>query len=259
MSQSEPIFELKQVTQQFGPWRALSQVSVQIRAGERVALLGPSGAGKSTLIRLLNGTLLPSQGEVWALGRNLSQIQPRHLRQVQRSIGTVYQRFHLIDSLQVIHNVNAGNLGRWSVAKALLSLLIPQEIDRATQALTKVGIAEKIYTRTDELSGGQQQRVALARVLVQDPIALLADEPIASLDPELSREIMDLLRDLTLEAARTLVVSLHTLEFARSHCDRILGLRQGAIVFDSPSELVSAEMLQELYCLGETGGKSGKV
>ena len=258
MSQSEPIFELRRVTQHFGQLRALNQVSVQIRAGERVALLGPSGAGKSTLIRLLNGALFPTQGEVWALGRNLSQLNSRQLRQVQRSIGTIYQRFHLIDSLQVIHNVNAGNLGRWSVVKALLSLLIPQEIDRATQALTQVGIAEKIYARTDELSGGQQQRVALARVLVQDPIALLADEPIASLDPELSREIMDLLRDLTLEQARTLVVSLHTLEFARSHCDRILGLRQGAIVFDSPSELVSGEMLQELYRLKDGQGARGQ-
>lgn len=249
MSQPDPIFELKQVTQNFGPLQALKAVSVQIYPGDRVALLGPSGAGKSTLIRLLNGILLPTQGEVWALGRNLSRSNARQLRQVQRSIGTVYQHFHLIDSLQVIHNVNAGNLGRWSVPKALLSLLIPQEVDRATQALTQVGIPEKIYSRTDQLSGGQQQRVALARVLVQDPIAVLADEPIASLDPELSREIMDLLRGLTLAGSRTLVVSLHTLEFARSHCDRILGLRQGAIVFDAPPESVTAEMLQDLYCL----------
>jgi phosphonate transport system ATP-binding protein len=250
MMSHEPVFELKQVTHRFGQLQALTEVSVQIFPGERVALVGSSGAGKSTLIRLLNGTLLPTQGEVWALGRNLNQVRAGQLRQVQRSIGTVYQRFHLVDSLRVVHNVNAGNLGRWSIAKALLSLLWPQEIDRVTQALTQVGIPEKLYARTDELSGGQQQRVALARVLVQDPIALLADEPIASLDPELSREIMDLLRDLTLERPRTLVVSLHTLEFARSHCDRILGLRLGSLVFDSPSAQVTARMLQDLYQLG---------
>jgi phosphonate transport system ATP-binding protein len=198
---------------------------------------------------LLNGTLSPTQGEVWALGHNLNQLNSRQLRQVQRGIGTIYQQFHLVDNLQVVHNVNAGHLGRWSFLKALISLIKPLDVEIATKALAQVGIPEKLYTRTDQLSGGQQQRVALARVLVQDPIAILADEPIASLDPELSREIMDLLRNLTIQSSRTLVVSLHALEFARSHCQRIIGLRQGQIVFDAPTEQVTAEMIEELYRL----------
>lgn len=247
MSHSEPVFELKHVTQQFGSFQALSDINLRIYPGERVALVGSSGAGKSTLIRLLNGTLLPTQGEIWVLGRNLSYLNARQLRQIQHRLGTIYQQFHLVDNLQVIHNVNAGHLGRWSFFKALLSLLMPLEVEKATQALAQVGIADKIYARTDRLSGGQQQRVALARVLVQDPLVVLADEPIASLDPERSREIMELLRQLTHEKARTLVVSLHALEFAQTYCERIVGLQQGRIVFDAPTERVTSAMLDDLY------------
>lgn len=159
-----PLFELKQVSHQFGDFQALKGVNLQIFPGDRVALVGSSGAGKSTLIRLLNGTLRPTEGEVWALGRNLNQLKPARLRQVQQQIGTVYQQFHLVDNLRVIHNVNAGHLGRWSLFKALLSLLVPLEVETATQALAQVGIAEKLYAITRDLSGGQQQRVALARV-----------------------------------------------------------------------------------------------
>ncbi|NJP10784.1 MAG: phosphonate ABC transporter ATP-binding protein [Leptolyngbyaceae cyanobacterium RU_5_1] len=246
---SGAIFELKQVTQQFGRFQALTNVSLRIQAGERVALVGSSGAGKSTLIQLLNGTLLPTQGEVWAFGHNLSQLRTRPLRRVQRQIGTVYQQFHLVDNLPVIHNVNAGHLGRWSFAKALLSLVVPQEVRTAAQALTQVGIPEKLYVRTDRLSGGQQQRVALARVLVQNPLVILADEPIASLDPELSREIMELLCKLCVEGGRTLVVSLHAPEIAKAYCDRIVGLRQGQIVFDLPAAQLSAAAIAALYRL----------
>ena len=245
MSQ-DPIFELKGVTQRFGQLSALIEINLQIYPAQRVGLIGSSGAGKSTLLRLLNGTLMPTQGEVWALGRNLAR-SPRQRRQVQQQIGTIYQQLHLVDSLRVIHNVNAGHLGRWSFWKAAVSLIYPLEIETAAHALKQVGIPEKLYARTDRLSGGQQQRVALARVLVQDPVAILADEPISSLDPQLSWEIMDLLRNLSDRGGKTLVISLHSLQFARSHCDRLVGLRQGRIVFDAPTEAVSPEMIEELY------------
>jgi len=251
MSQVTPVLELKGVTQQFDPVApALVDVNLQIYPGERVALVGPSGAGKSTLIRLLNGSLLPSQGEVWAWGRNLSCLNPHRLRQVQRQMGTVYQQFHLVHNLRVIHNINAGHLGRWSLFKAAISLVWPLEVETAALALKQVGMPEKLYARTDQLSGGQQQRVALARVLVQNPAVIFADEPIASLDPERSREIMDLLRDLG-RRGKTLVISLHAIEFARSHCQRIVGLRQGQIRFDAPARTVSQEMIEALYRLGE--------
>ncbi len=249
MSSAIPIFELKGVTQYFGSGAALMDIDLKIYPGERVALVGSSGAGKSTLLSLLNGTILPSKGQVWALNRNLSQLSPRQLRLLQRQIGTVYQQFHLVDNLKVIHNVNAGHLGRWSFLKALWSLILPLEVAVATIALEKVGIPEKIYARTDRLSGGQQQRVAIARVLVQNPAVILADEPISSLDQELRREIMDLLRKLTQEEGKTLVTTLHSLEFAWSHTQRIIGLRKGKILFDRPSNQVSSAMIEELYRL----------
>jgi phosphonate transport system ATP-binding protein len=248
---SDPVFELRQVTQQFEHFLALDDVNLQIYPGERVALVGSSGAGKSTLLRLLNGTLLPSRGEVWVLGKNLSRLSSRQLRRVQRQIGTIYQQFHLVDSLQVIHNVNAGHLGHWSFWQAALSLIYPLEVKTATAALHRVGIPEKLYARTRQLSGGQQQRVAIARVLVQDPLAILADEPVSSLDPALSQEVMSLLRTLVQESGKTLVTSLHSVELARSHCDRIIGLRNGKILFDAPPTSISAEMIDALYRLKE--------
>jgi phosphonate transport system ATP-binding protein len=252
MNSAAPIFELKNVAKQFGRFQSLANINLQIQAGDRVALVGPSGAGKSTLISLLNGTLLPTQGEVWVLGRNLAHLRPKLLRQVQRQIGTVYQQFHLVDNLRVIHNVNAGHLGRWSFLKAAVSLVWPLEVETAAKALAQVGIPEKLYDRTDQLSGGQQQRVAIARVLVQNPTAILADEPISSLDPERSREIMDLLRQLSQEMGKTLVTSLHAIEFARSHYQRIIGLRQGRILFDTPAEALTETMIEELYNLSST-------
>src|SRR4028119_1489599 len=212
MNLEAPVFELKNVTQQFGRFQSLADINLQIYAGDRVALVGPSGAGKSTIISLLNGTLLPTQGEVWVLGRNLAHLRPKLLRQVQRQIGTVYQQFHLVDNLRVIHNVNAGHLGRWSFLKAAVSLVWPLEVETAAKALAQVGIPEKLYDRTDQLSGGQQQRVAIARVLVQNPTAILADEPISSLDRSDEREIIQLLCHLSKDFGKTLVTSLHAIE-----------------------------------------------
>ncbi len=242
-----PVFELKNVTHGFGSLRALANVSLRINAGERVALVGPSGAGKSTLLALLNGSLLPAQGAVNVLGREMASLSSHAQREMQRQIGTIYQQFHLVDNLSVIHNVNAGHLGRWSLLKSLASLVHPLEVETASRALAQVGIAEKIYERTDSLSGGQQQRVALARVLVQNPLAILADEPISNLDPERGREIMDLLRDLCGELSKTLIVSLHAIEFARTHCDRVIGLRHGAVMFDLPGRQLTQEMIDALY------------
>ncbi|MGB3492169.1 MAG: phosphonate ABC transporter ATP-binding protein [Elainellaceae cyanobacterium] len=242
-----PALELSHVSHRFGKFEALSDISLRIEAGERVALVGSSGAGKSTLLRLMNGTLMPTSGRIWLMGQCSDRLSSKRLRRVQQQIGTIYQQFHLVNSLRVVHNVNAGHLGRWPFWKAAASLLYPLEVETAARALAQVGIPDKLYARTDQLSGGQQQRVALARVLIQNPALILADEPIASLDPELSRSIMDLLRDLTTELGKTLVVSLHSVDFARSHCDRLIGLRQGRILFDAPADQVSPDMLHALY------------
>lgn len=219
-----PIYGIKEASYVVNQVNILTNINLRIYPGERVALVGSSGAGKSTLISLLNGTLFPSEGKVIVCNQNLAHLSPRKLRQVQRGIGTVYQQFHLVDNLRVIHNVNAGHLSRWSFWKAALSLIFPMSVKTATAALTRVGIPDKLYARTDELSGGEKQRVALARVLVQNPQVILADEPISSLDRELSLQIMDLLREMSEQEGKTLIVSLHSIAFAHSHCDRLIGL-----------------------------------
>jgi phosphonate transport system ATP-binding protein len=249
----QAVFVLRGVTKRFGRLSALREIDLTVREGEQVALVGPSGAGKSTLISLLNGTLLPSEGEVRVLGRDLSRLSPRARREVQRRIGTIYQQFYLTESLRVVHNVNAGHLGRWSFGRALLSLVRPLDVGRAALALEQVGIPEKLYERTGRLSGGQQQRVAIARVLVQDPDVILADEPVSSLDPERSREIMDLMRDLSTQTGKTWVASVHAFEYARSHFARIVGLREGRILFDAPAHAVTDEMARDLYRIEERG------
>ena len=247
MSSAEPVFELRYVSRAFGAFPALTDVNLQIRSGERVALVGPSGAGKSTLLNLLNGTLFPTEGSIRVLGREIGQLSPRALRKLQRQIGAVYQQFNLVDNLAVVHNVNAGHLGRWSLIKSIASLIYPLDVQTASRALARVGIPEKLYERTDSLSGGQQQRVALARVLVQNPAAILADEPISNLDPERGREIMDLLREVCQSTNKTLVVSLHAIEFARTHCRRVIGLRQGRVMFDVPVSQLSPDRVEALY------------
>jgi phosphonate transport system ATP-binding protein len=159
---------------------AVDDVSLKIAPGEQVAIIGPSGAGKTTLFRLLNLTLRPDGGALWLGDLDVGELRGRALRAMRRRIGTIYQQHNLVPRLPVVHNVLAGRLGAWSEWRAMWSLLRPQELDVAYAALSQVGIPEKLYARTDELSGGQQQRVAIARVLLQNPEVILADEPVAS-------------------------------------------------------------------------------
>ncbi len=253
-SGDQAVFELKNVSQRFDGVQALAGVCLRVQPGERVALVGPSGAGKTTLMNILNGSLVPSEGEVRVLGRDLARLTRHELRKVQAQIGTIYQQFRLVDNLRVIHNVNAGQLSRWPFWKAALSLVRPLEVETAAWALAQVGIVEKLYARTDQLSGGQQQRVALARVLVQNPAVILADEPVSNVDPARSQEIMDLLSHLSQQLGKTLIVSLHTIELAYSHCQRIVGLRQGRVLFDAPPAAVTPEMVRALYRIDKPKG-----
>ncbi|MGD1906034.1 MAG: phosphonate ABC transporter ATP-binding protein [Leptolyngbyaceae cyanobacterium] len=244
-----PVLDLARVSHYFAQVTALDHVSLTIQAGERVALLGPSGAGKSTLLNVLNGTIAPTTGQITVLGQSLQGLSSGQLRRVQRHLGRVHQSHDLVANLAVIHNVNAGHLGRWSAPQAALSLLWPQAVETAAAALAKVGLLEKLYARTDRLSGGEQQRVAIARLLVQDPQVILADEPIASVDPARAHDLMTLLRDWCAQAGKTLVVSLHDVDFARRYCDRLIGLRQGRLMFDAPVAQVNDTMLEALYQL----------
>jgi phosphonate transport system ATP-binding protein len=226
---------------------AVDEVTLDIQAGERVAVIGPSGAGKTTLFRLLNATLRPTSGRLRFDEVDLGSLSGPRLRQLRRRIGTVYQQHNLVPQLRVIHNVLAGRLGRWSLPKALWSLMSPQDRDIALAALEQVGILEKLYARTAHLSGGQQQRVAIARVLVQDPDVILADEPISSVDPTLGRTIIELLVQLAQTNKKTLVANLHAVSFALDFFPRVIGFRQGRVLFDLPPTAVTDQVLADLY------------
>jgi phosphonate transport system ATP-binding protein len=226
---------------------AVDEVTLDVQVGERVAVIGPSGAGKTTLFRLLNATLRPTSGHLLFDEAELGSLSGRRLRQVRRRIGTVYQQHNLVPQLRVIHNVLAGRLGRWSLPKALSSLVAPRERGVALAALEQVGIPEKLYSHTAHLSGGQQQRVAIARVLVQDPDVILADEPISSVDPSLGRTIIELLVQLAETTKKTLLTNLHAVSFALDFFPRVIGFRQGRVVFDLPSTAVTDKVLADLY------------
>jgi phosphonate transport system ATP-binding protein len=246
-----PCIQLDRVTllRERGTRPALDGVSLSIDRGERVGLVGPSGAGKSTLLSLLNTSVAPTGGTVRLLGHNPAELHGRDRRALRAQIGTVHQDLHLAGPLRVIHNVNAGRLGEWSSLRSIASLVRPREIDRATAALESLGIADKLWRRTDELSGGERQRVGLARLIVQGAELVLADEPTASLDPARSREVLRLLTDTSDNHGCTLLVSLHAFDLAVEHFDRLIGLRSGRVLFDLPAAAVTDDHARALYDL----------
>jgi phosphonate transport system ATP-binding protein len=231
-----------------GAVTSLASVSFAVAPGERVAVIGPSGAGKTTLFRLLNGTLRPSSGALRFDGRDVGSLSPREARAMRRRIGTIHQQSLLVPSLTVLDNTLCGALGAWSLVRALRTAISPAQadVDRAMAALERVGLADKRDARADELSGGQQQRVAIARLVMQDPEVILADEPFASLDPALADTIAELLLGLA-GAGRTLVCTLHDVERALRLFPRVIALRGGRLAFDAPSREVSPGALDELY------------
>lgn len=227
--------------------RALTGVDLEVRAGERIALLGPSGAGKTTLLRVIAGRLRLTQGRAAVLGHDVADLHGRSGRVVRRRIGTIHQDLALTGPLRVVHNVNGGRLGAWSTWRALASLVVPAgraEVEAALAAVDAGGLSDG---RTDELSGGQRQRVAIARLLLQDPDIVLADEPASSLDPELARLAVSLLADRVAAPGRALVMSIHDPVLALAHCDRVVGMRSGRVVFDRAAAAVDADALAEVY------------
>jgi phosphonate transport system ATP-binding protein len=242
------VYELRELRKVFpGGTVAVDEISLTVTPGEQVAVIGPSGAGKTTLFRMLNLTLRPTSGTLAIGGINVSRLSDEEMRQQRLRIGTIYQQHNLVGRLRVVHNVLAGNLGRWSTLRALASLIRPRNPETAHQALTQVGIPEKLYARTDELSGGQQQRVAVARVLVQDPTIILADEPVSSVDPSLAVTIVTLLRDIAHESRKTLLLNLHSVELALAYFPRVVGIRDGKLYFDLSPDRVTDGLLQGLY------------
>lgn len=247
MSQPPPVVRLSAAGRRFSGHDALVDVELTVRPGERVAVLGPSGAGKSTLLALLNGALPATSGTVDVLGEDLGALSPGRRRVVQRRIGLVSQRLDLIDQVRVLHNVNAGRLGRWPTWRALASLTLARPDAEVLEALERVGLGWAASERTERLSGGERQRVAIARLLVQRPELVLADEPVSSLDPGRAAEILGLLQ--VAAAGSALVVSLHQPELAKEHCTRALGLLDGRLVFDLPTDELDPARLHALYAV----------
>lgn len=254
---AKPLVAIDSASKVYGTNRGLAPLSLAIHAGERVALVGPSGSGKTTLLRLLAGALVPDQGprSVIINGKSPAALKPG--RELASLVGIVSQRFDLVPHLPVLHNVLAGRLGHWSLARSLLSLVWPMERRAAQQALARVGIADKINERPGHLSGGEQQRVAIARMMMQSPLVILADEPVASLDPARAEEVMELLVGLVAcngdgeDSRRTLVASLHTASLIRRHFTRVIGLRESRVQFDLPAGELDDAVLDELYDLGD--------
>jgi phosphonate transport system ATP-binding protein len=223
----------------------LEGIDLQLRGGERVALLGSSGAGKSTLVAVANGLLEPDSGAVLWEGRP-PQRSPRARRRQQARIGTLWQDLRLIEELSVQQNLNAGRLAAWGWPRALLNLLTPLESEACRTVLSRVELEAALLEQpVSRLSGGQRQRVAIARLLRQDPLVLLADEPLASLDPRLAGELLALLLRQA-EAPRALLLTLHRPDLLAGF-DRVLGLREGRLRFDLPTAAVDGTLLRELY------------
>ena len=228
-------------------FRALRDVSLRVAPGERVALIGASGAGKTTLLRVLAASLRPAEGRVRLLGGEPWADSPRALRRLRSRIGLVHQAPPIPPRQRVVTAVLAGRLGQWPLWKALASLLMPVDPEGAARELARLDLADRLYERCDRLSGGQLQRVALARVLYQQPELLLADEPVSAMDPALSELTVALLNEEAVRRGVTLVASLHAVDLALRHFPRVVGVKEGAIVFDLPAAAVSEAMLRDLY------------
>jgi phosphonate transport system ATP-binding protein len=249
------MLELQALTRRFGATTAVDGVSLAVPAGQMLGIIGRSGAGKSTLLRLVNRLVEPSAGRILAEGRDVTALRGRALRAWRRDCAMVFQQFNLVQRLDVLTNVLVGRLAHQHGLRRAMVLLAgafgAEERAMALAALDRFGLAEVALQRAETLSGGQQQRVALCRALLQEPRLILADEPIASLDPANARAVMDALRQVNRAEGITVLVNLHHLDTAREYCDRILAMQAGRVVFDGPPEALDAARVRTIYGVTE--------
>jgi phosphonate transport system ATP-binding protein len=226
---------------------ALDDVSFSVQKGEFIAVIGPSGAGKSTLLRCINRMIEVTSGEVLFDGIPVAKLRKKDLKKLRTRIGMIFQHYNLVDRLTVIENVLHGRLGSKSTVAGALGRYSHEEKKKAFAVIDMLGLSDQVYQRCDRLSGGQKQRVGIARALVQNPKMILCDEPIASLDPNASKIIMDHLRSFSKEMHITLIVNLHQVNVALKYSDRILGVNSGKIVFDGAPGELTAGRISEIY------------
>lgn len=241
------MLQFKDVTRMFGAKAAVDRASFVIDRPAFVGIIGRSGAGKSTLLRMMNRLTDTSSGEIVFEGRNVAQLQGAAKREWQSQCAMIFQQFNLVPRMDVASNVLHGLLNRRSTLATIFSLWPEADILKALNILERLGIAEQAPQRAEALSGGQQQRVAIARALMQDPKVILADEPIASLDPMNAQVVMDALRRIHEEDGRMVVANLHTLDTARRYCDRVIGMRDGRIVFDGTPDQLTTGVARDIY------------
>jgi phosphonate transport system ATP-binding protein len=240
--------------------KALENVSFEVQDGEFLAIIGLSGSGKSTLLRCINRLVEPTSGEVWLDGVNVTAATKPELRAIRRKIGMVFQQFNLVKRSSVMTNVLSGRLGYTNPLFSLVNYFGAQDRQLAMEALTRVGIADKATNRADELSGGQQQRVGIARALVQQPTMILADEPVASLDPVLAHSILGYLEQLNKQDGITVLCSLHYLDLVQRYATQVIGLRDGRLVFEGDNAAIRAmddARFKSIY--GEEAERLGSV
>ena len=230
-----------------GGLRALKDVSLEVPKGQFVVIVGLSGAGKSTLIRTVNNLVVPSKGNVTVGGKSITRARGRELRRMRAEIGMIFQTFNLVKRSSVLRNVLSGRLGQANALLSLLGIFTHDDIRLAHDCLRRVRIPEKAYVRADNLSGGQQQRVGIARALAQLPKVMLADEPVASLDPPTSHAVMQDLKRIAREDGITTLVNLHFIDMAREYADRIVGMRDGIVVFDGAPGEATDQVFEDIY------------
>ncbi len=226
---------------------ALDNLSFEVADGEFLVIIGLSGSGKSTLLRCINRLIEPTSGRIEWDGIDITAASPREMRRIRRQIGMIFQQFNLVRRSSVLTNVLAGRLGYTATLPSLLHIFPKQDVERALENLGRVGIADKARIRADQLSGGQQQRVGIARALMQEPRLMLADEPVASLDPATSHSVMKYLEQLNREQGITILCSLHFLSLARRYGTRILALKEGRIVYQGLPADIDDRRFREIY------------
>lgn len=241
------MLHIRHLTRAFGPRKAVDGVSFALDAPAFVGVIGRSGAGKSTLLRMINRLTDVSSGEILVEGRDVARLKGADKRAWQSQCAMVFQQFNLVPRMDVASNVLHGLLGRRGTLATIFSLWSEADIRRALEILDRLGIADQAGKRAEALSGGQQQRVAIARALMQDPKIILADEPIASLDPMNAQIVMDTLKRIQTEDGRMVIANLHTLDTARRYCDRVIGMRDGRVVFDGTPAQLTLGVAREIY------------
>jgi phosphonate transport system ATP-binding protein len=243
-----PLISLVNVSKTYirGKLVALTDVSFEVGRGEFVVILGPSGAGKSTLLRCVNRLAQPTSGQIYLNGREITDAS-RSLRKARREIGMVFQQFNLVTRLSVLMNVLSGRLSYRSTWRSLFYSFTREDRAVALECLEMVALGHKAFQRADTLSGGEQQRVAIARALAQKPKIILADEPVASLDPKIARQVLDYLKDISQRLGISVVCNLHQIDFAREYAERIIGLSQGKLIFDGPPSALTDGILEQIY------------